>query len=289
MITINTKRTDGLKGDHYIEQFDSVHEALTVAKSNPDPKSSNREGESDWNGYTKTLNKAVALGVEGWSEVRPDVERQFGELETQLSERLDTMFTVFNNVVGGCVDVGMFLSGRPDCMIDFLPVEQDRMGRVVKVVVNMTASAFVTGDTLKRRGIVACALIDAIHKLGVGVEVWIEMAISTKFEKASDVYSALVKVHDSSEMMDINKIMFALCHPAMFRRVGFSLLEQSGWKHRDELVRASYGYPAPIQTQQHLGADVLIDRVQDAKGDWVNDPIGWVMSTLDGLGLIGGE
>jgi hypothetical protein len=287
MITIQTKRTDGLRGAHYIEQFDSVHEALTVAISNQSPKSSNKEGRTDWNGYTPSLENAVTLGYEGWAEVRPEVERQFGELETQIAEKLDTMFTVFNNVVGGCVDVGTYLSGRPDCMIDFMPEEQDRMGRVVKIVVNLTASAYVTGETLKKRGIVACALIDAIHKLGVGVEIWAEMAISTKFDKPSDAYSALIKVHDSSEMMDINNIMFGLCHPAMFRRVGFSLLELSGWEHAEELTRNSYGYPAPIQTQQHVGADVLVDRAQDATGDWEKDPIAWVMSTLKGLGLLG--
>lgn len=289
MITLNTKRSDGLKGSLLIEQFDSVHEALTIAKSNPEPKSSNNKGSNDWNGYTSSLKQAVDLGVEGWSEVRPEVERQFGELETQLSEKLDTMYNVINNVVGSGVDVGMFLSGRPDCMIDFMPMEQDRMGRVVKIIVNMTASAFVDGNKLKKRGIVACALIDAIHKLGVGVEIWAEMAISTKFDAASDVYSALVKVHDSSEMMDINKIMFALCHPAMFRRVGFSLFEQCGWKHRDELVSRSYGYPAPVQTSSHVGADVVIDRTQDATGDMQADPVGWIMSTLQGLNLLGGE
>ena len=111
-------------------------------------------------------------------------------------------------------------------MIDYVAEPQSRMGRVVKVMVNMVFSSYVKTDDIIKRGVVTVALIDTLHKLGVGVEVWSESPTASQGVDKGDVCSQLTKLHDSSEMLDINNLMFGVCHPSMLRRIGFSVTEQ---------------------------------------------------------------
>lgn len=286
---VTKKATSKYAQSLWIEEFDSLAEALDYAGQNPDPKSSNRTGSDGWAGNTGSLREAVELGHKGYEEIRPEVERMFTELESQLAERLETAFQTKFDYAGSVVDVGRFLSGEPECMIDFVPEPSARMGRVVRIVVNGSCSAYVDPERIIRRGVVVCALIDAVHKLGMGVEAYIEYAINDTGinDRNGKVYSSVIKLHDSQQMLDINNLMFALCHPSMFRRVGFSMLERSDWERAQYCVKHSYGYPAALESSVRLGADVSCEMLQSGKDEYEGQkPVDWVMSTLSGLGVL---
>lgn len=268
----------------YVEEFGSLGEMLRHAGANTAPKSSNSTGD----GFTLTasLQDAVALGLKGYTDVRPDVDAQLNALESHIAEHLDVAFRACHSVVGGSVDIARFIQGEPECMVDYVSEPQARMGRVVKVLVNMVFSANVKTADIIQRGVVTCALIDTLHKLGVGVEVWSEEPTAHSGMNSGDVASHLVMLHDSSEMLDIDNLMFGICHPSMLRRIGFSVTEQSGWKHAKNLVGGGYGYPNKLECAERIGADVTIGLVQECKGDMLSDPCKWVLSTVSGLGLI---
>lgn len=269
---------------HYVEQFGSLGEILRYAGNNSAPRSSNGN-DSDFT-LTKTLKDAIALGLDGWSEVRPEVEKQLAELESQIAEHVEPAFKAQHAVVGGAVDIARFIQGEPECMIDYVTEPLARMGRVVKVLVNMVFSSYVKTADVVQRGVVAVGLIDTLHKLGVGVEVWIEMPTASGGVDSGDVNSQLVLLHDSGELLDVDNLMFGMCHPSMLRRVGFSVTEQSKWKHAEKLVKGGYGYPNNVECANIVGADVVIDKVQDCVGNMLKNPCGWVMSTVSGLGLL---
>jgi len=268
----------------YIEQFDSLGEILRYASENKSPRSSDGNSKS-WTG-TDSLKDAVALGLKGYDEVRPEVDAQLDELQSHIAEHLDVAFQARHSVVGGSVDIARFIQGEPECMVDYVAEPQSRMGRVVKVIVNMVFSAHVNTADIIKRGVVTVALIDTLHKLGVGVEVWSESPTASQHVDKGDVGSQLVKLHDSSEMLDINNLMFGVCHPSMLRRIGFSVTEQSKWKHANKLSQGGYGFPNQLECVERVGADVTVGLVQDCKGDMFADPCKWVMSTVEGLGLI---
>lgn len=277
-----TKNSRG--SELYIEEFESLGELLRHAGANQEPKSSNGNNSSFT--LTASLQDAVQLGLKGYTDVRPDVEAQLNELESHIAEHLDVAFQACHSVVGGSVDIARFIQGEPECMVDYVAEPQARMGRVVKVLVNMVFSAHVNTADIVKRGVVVCALIDTLHKLGVGVEVWSEEPTAHRGLDKGDVSSHLVKLHDSSEMLDIDNLMFGLCHPSMLRRIGFSVTEQSGWKHAKEVTAGGYGYPNNLECAGRIGADVTVGKVQDCKGDMLADPCKWVLGTVAGLGLI---
>lgn len=272
----------------WVDEFDSLAEALDFAGKNPNPKSSDKSGDG-WSGDTKNLAQAVALGHQGYDEIRPEVERMFTELESQLSSRLESAFQTRFDYSGSVVDVGRYLGGEPECMIDFVPEPSSRMGRVVKVIVNGSASSSIQPDRIIRRGVVVCALIDAIHKLGMGVEVYAEFPTNDTMinDRNGAVHTSLIKIHDSQQMLDINNLMFALCHPSMLRRIQFSLLEQTEWSRRDYVLNHCYGYPSALECADRVGADVRCEMLQSGKDEYEgHSPVDWVMSTLSGLGVL---
>jgi hypothetical protein len=287
MITTENARSVYAKS-LWIEEFGSLAEALTYAGANTAPKTSDKD-KGAWAGGTANLKAAVALGHNGYDEIRPEVERMFTEMESQLAERLEIAFQTQFGYTGSVVDVGRYLSGEPECMLDFVPEPSARMGRVVRIIVNGIASASVSADRIKKRGVVVCALVDAIHKLGMGVEVYVEFPTNDRGlnNPKGTVHTMLVKLHSSEQMLDINNLMFALCHPSMLRRISFSVMEQTKWAPAKELVQSGYGFPGALECADRVGADVRCEMLQSGKDEYENkSPVDWVMSTLSGLGVI---
>ena len=278
MKTLQT-RTNGIKRD--IEIYESLGEAVRHAQNNPTPKSSATGGQS-FTG-TKDLGEACDLALNGWSEVRPQVNKLFGELESSISLTLDEQFGIRFDYSGDSVDMGRYMSGDPECMIDYVTEPQARMGRVIKVMVNVANSAMIDADQIVQRGVVIVALLDVLKKLGLGVELWTEMAISDKGVDKGNRFSQLVKIHDSAEMLDVDSTMFAIAHPSMLRRIGFGSIEQGV---RKDLVNGSYGYPSNIMCNDIVGADIIIEKLQDANAYITKSPVQWVVETLTGLDLI---
>jgi hypothetical protein len=273
----------------WIEEFGSLADALNYAMGNTSPKSSNTGDESFTN--TKDLRSAVDLGIRGYDEVRPMVERMFTEMESQLADRLEVAFQTQFALTGAVVDVGRYLGGEPECMIDFVPEPSSRMGRVVKILVSGVASASIPTEHIVKRGVAVCALVDCIHKLGMGVEVYVETPVNDKGinSPSGSVFTSLVKIHSSEQMLDINNLMFAVCHPSMLRRIHFSIAEQTEceWMLAQIPPRGyGYGCPSALECADRIGADVKVEMLQSGSGDIIRKSVDWVVSTLSGLGVL---
>ena len=287
METIKRKLPNG--ATNIVHRASSLADAARFAGENPNPKSSAKTTDNEWSG-TPSLASAVKLATDGWHDVRPKVQEMFNQLESQLSLAMDEQFSIRYDFAGDSVDMGRYVSGDPECMMDYVTEPQARMGRVVRVLVAGIASAYVTPEQIQARGVAVCALIDVLHKLGVGIELWTEQCYNRP-KGNGDKYSMLVKLHDSQDMIDIDDIMFAIAHPSMLRRIGFGGVEQMQWAN--EYTNSGYGTPSDMVCGDLLGgdADVVVEKLQNG-GRWgseseiLSDPVGWVLNTVKGLDLI---
>lgn len=278
MKTINDT-VKGVKRD--IEVYESLGEAVRHAQGNTSPRSSNNS-DSEFS-LTASLQDACELAIKGWSDVRPQVDKLFGELESSIAMVLDESYSIRFDYSGDSVDMGRYMGGDPECMMDYVTEPQARMGRVIKVMVNIANSASITTKQIMDRGVVVVALLDVLNKLGVGVELWTEMAIADGGVDSGKRFSQLVKIHDSSEMLDVDSTMFAIAHPSMLRRIGFGSIEQGA---RQDLARSCYGYPSKMICNDIVGADIMIEKLQDSSDYMIKSPVQWVIDTLNGLDLI---
>ena len=268
----------------WLDEFESLNEALQYAKANTDRRSSDSERDVKWAG-SNSLDDAVQLGIDGWHEIRPQVDAMFSKMEEQINMALGDVFETRFDYGGDSVDIDRFMMGDPECMIDYVTTPAGRMGRVVRVLVNGSASANVTPERIMQRGVLATALVDVLAKLGVGVEVWLESATD---DRGKSKHSQLIKLHSSEERLDIDNLMFAMAHPSMLRRIGFSILERTGWANARQIaqVGAGYGQPHDCLMKDYIKADIVIDKLQNATGDPVADGVAYIMSTVKGLDLM---
>lgn len=263
-------------------EFDSLGDFIRYAKDNPTPKESNQAKRDSFN-YTDTLSDACNLALHGWDEIRGEVDAQLDELVEHINDAFGEFYVSEHSTSGAFVDMGRFVTGEPECMVAFVSEPQARMGRVVKIVMNAVVSGHVNADLIKKRGIAILALVDTIHKLGVGIELWWEESMTGGKQE----FSTLTKLHSSEEPMDINSLMFSLAHPDMLRRLQFSVQEQhKEWKAQGAYIGGGYGHIHDLFSPKHRDYDVVVEKLQNGNQTIVANTLQWVLSTVQGLGLV---
>lgn len=284
IITNHKSEKLGTKTLH-AELFDSFGEFVRYAKENEtNRQSSDKRYDKDWHGpHAESLDSACELALKGWDEIRPDVDNILGDVTDRLADRLADLYKPTYDFGGAYVDMGRFVEGDPECMVNFSATADNAMGRVVKVAIAGTASASIDPKHIIKRGIAVLALIDTINKLGFGVELWWDSTIEGRSTKK--IYSTAVKLHDSADTLDINSVMFSLAHPSMLRRLTFSVQERSETAN-EQGVGGGYGIPHDMGSPAINDYDVLVEKLQNGYGDIVQNPLEWVMTTLKGLELV---
>lgn len=184
---------------------------------------------------TKTYSEAIHLLENGWPEGLKQVDFLSSRArDAQPQSSFD--FSPYHDVHGSTVDMGRYLSGDPECMIDYRIEKQAKCGRVVRVVVNAACSASMSSIDYYRRGVAALKIIDAFETAGYRCEV----VAGTVSKCPQHWFSAQVTVKDPDQPLDMDRLAFFLAHPAMERRLFFRLHE------RLPFVLPAYGQPAPF-------------------------------------------
>lgn len=268
-----------------LEVFSSLGEMVDYASTQIGiGKTSDRQDDdrTKWAG-SASLQDAIQHAHRGYNEIRPKVESIMDIMEERLAERFGDRYVTEYAVTGGAIDMGKFVTGEPECMLEWRSEPAASMGRVVKVVVAGTVSASVDKELIIKRGVAVCALLDTLHKLGVGVELWWDSTVNGEDSKR---HTTAVKLHDSSEPLDIDNIMWAVAHPSMLRRVVFAVQEKSKtYKAQGAVPYGGFGTPANLGLTAVDDFDVKVERLQSGHDPMVTDPLQWVINAVEGLGF----
>ena len=163
------------------------------------------------------------------------------------------------SIAGGMVDLGSYLSGAPDCMIERVNAIGAR--RVIRIGVNATAHCGIGSGTLAANG----AAIGSIVRLLTlrGYSVGVDVILATE-RNARIVQSVRVKA--PGEYLDPALLAFWISNPASFRRVGMRLLESLPEKTARRCgVGKGYGYPVDIPADLNRW-DVVTRQITDNQG-----------------------
>ena len=266
----------------HVDYFDSFGEMLNYVENNQNYGSSDKDVMDGWDGM-RSFAEAKELARSGWHDVRPQVEELLNQMSEVIADRLEIAPNMVWNVAGGVVDVGRYCGNEPMCMLDFPMEPAERMGKVVKLFIDYGASSQFSGDFIMKRGIVLLALVDTLQKLGVSVEIYGETAITG----GSAFHTTVTKLHDPTDRLDIDELMFTLAHPAMLRRMAFAVREMSKCATTIGAVRnGSYGRTVPTLYAPTVGADIRMERLESRASQCMENPVEWVMQTITGLNLI---
>lgn len=124
-------------------------------------------------------------------------------------------------VTGQFFDIGLVCSGEPECWLQ--PTEEESAGsKVVRISMNTFVSGGVDKETIRKRGALVCAAVQALQMAGKSVEV-IYGGRCTRGSGAFFECTAVLKA--ATAPLDIDSIAFWLCNPDSLRRVMFRLME----------------------------------------------------------------
>ena len=248
-----------------VDTYDSVGEFMAQANSAKQRHTSVSTDRPEWFG-TASLEQAIGLVQEGW-DTRPDLSKLSSDIESHTSSEVATL-NLEHQVQGAYVDVGAYLEGVPECMVQF--VEQPEP-KVVKLAFNISTSGSMSRDAFANRGAVTLAICNKLQMAGYSVEI---IAYECCQNRVGSKHFVSWVLKSSAQPFDEGSLAFWCCHPSALRRIHFLYCESMDEKVRREFDYNGGGYSKPCPLIEHKQAmeaikpDVNIDfrkeRFEDA-------------------------
>ncbi|MEV5827310.1 hypothetical protein AB0L25_17195 [Spirillospora sp. NPDC052242] len=218
---------------HALEPMWSWQEFVDRARA-PDsiPDGSGRGERGPWPGAS--WDEALRLARDGWTTVLPEVDAEVAELRERVRDEVVTTALVPSwDVTGGEVDVGVYLSGTPECMVDAVPQRISARGRVVSFLVPAGYVHTTPHAAVRNRGVALAALCSSIIASGHSVEIWSGFCAHVG---PGERFAAVARVVSAAEPLDMGRLMFVMAHPAMLRRLWLAVYD---------------GAPRPVARRMH--------------------------------------
>lgn len=250
--------------------------------SNAYRKSSRDNHSLQWSGGL-TWEEAKQMAISGWRDGMKEIEKYRAQILPIIAEKVLRPQQIYA-IAGYTVDVGSFLANEPECFIAREYEEKNYPGRIYKIVCSISFSAAISPETIIQRGAMICALIDAIEFAGHRAEVICNDAMSAGDygeyrqgkNKERGWFETSVTVKKSTQPLEMTDLAFCLAHPAMLRKIMFSVCELNGWSD----FANNYGYPAEATDKGDIYIrEVFSGTVPDEQA------ITWVLTELEKLGI----
>ncbi len=277
---------DGRKiiGGRTVREFQSWNEWVDYADSHKNPRESSHSNDmgEKWHGG-KSFADALSLARHGWQEVRPQVDALVDRIDAVIAPVLEPAFVNYFDVSGGGVDIGRYLNGEPECMMETKLATVAKPGRVVSILVDGFYSSGIGSADIIRRGCAIVALVDSLEKLQHNTEIWLEMSLRSAIDRKPITY--LVKLKGAEDALDVDMLMFAVANPASYRRIGFAAQERVGENREFRAGESNnYGGPDGLKMGEYVGAAISLERLN--LRDETRDAEVWIKSKLSEFGLI---
>ncbi|MFC4014066.1 hypothetical protein ACFOY2_43045 [Nonomuraea purpurea] len=234
--------------------------------------------------------EAIRLARDGWPLALEQADVTVGQLRERAG--LSAAVTILEpswDVTGSEVDIGAYLAGEPECMVDAVPRQVSRRGKVITFVVPVVYSNSVPHASVINRGLALATLCAAIIEAGHSVEIWCG---ATGMVNSRTRYRAMIRAISAGEPLDIGRLIFAMAHPAMCRKMVFGL-----WDGREPavvraMVRANYGYPPfdcrPTDLPEEIADPYIFPYLEEGDRQWddLETALEWCRQMFADLGLI---
>ena len=218
---------------------------------------------------------ALKIADYGWPEGR---EMMSEGLRVGSSDHLDIGAPEYtSDVVGQFPDIPEFLSGSPECMVDY---DEEGMHPVISIGFTGCYPWFVTAQQQVNLGVAGLHLVGALERAGYAVEINVLFRFGpTSGSGSQDRMELDVVIKQPGEFVDLDRMAFALSHPAFLRRLVFRWMEQ--WEDAYDEFRSGMGSPLGPEPGE---ADILLPcpgdtvsgspaaalrSVIEAAGDWI--------------------
>lgn len=233
--------------------FDSFDEFLQFMKDSKGKGAERNDGSEkydfkDWYG-TKTFDNAIEIAENGWSEGANLIKDVLDKIKF-LGKA--TTFSPIYQVSGESVDVGRFLSGEPENMLEWELIETTGK-KVVDIYFNVVASSGYSTTSLINYGSVCLSVVDYLESIGCRVNLYSYYSFA---ENTSGTNKRMirVKIKNANDSLNIATCAFAIAHPSMMRRFMFKCCEVF-----DGFYFYGYGYVKEFEAK-----DIVLNNIKES-------------------------
>ncbi|MFI7672520.1 hypothetical protein [Actinophytocola sp. NPDC049390] len=264
----------------------SWHEFLEAVQRPETIPGEGRHAHDVWAGGS--WEEALRLAVDGWSVPLRDTEVTVGALRERagLGASVTTLEPAWD-VTGSEVDIGAYVAGVPECMVDAVPRQTSRRGRIVAFLVPACYSNRTPHSLIRNRGIALATLCSAIIAAGHSVEIWSGFVGLIDDHRAN----AVARVVSAGEPLDLGRLIFAVAHPLMLRRLWFAVWDAQEPDLADWMCDEAYGLPShclPEDLPEEVTDPYVFPYLKPEDPQWTNldTALDWCHTMFTDLGLL---
>jgi hypothetical protein len=230
-----------------------------------------RKSGSTWMGGNH-WTESVKQCIRGTEELATKTQGLLDKLELSLPATLST--EVIRSPFGSRVNYGEWLAGCPTPMRRRVRRSNDMAP--IKVVVDTTASAVISAETLDERGAAILAFVLKAQTIRP-----VELFLFTQVKIEHEDYLQLVKIE--SKPIALGQAAFGLCSQAFTRQLTYGIADQKGFEGQWSSLRDNH---AAIRSALGISEQDIYIKEAYARDPLISDSIAWITNELTKLGGI---
>lgn len=209
---------------------------------------SSEENDFDFTG-TYSMEEAIKFARYGW-------DSGIKEMNLEKELLIDGQFECYNSIVGSSVDVGAYLSGNPECMIQFVDkIERDRPELTIYTMLSYNAGKRQS-DALEYAKRVLKIIVNANKEYSVKL-----VGVFTQYHSSKNVDAIdFITIKDFYQNLVLNNLAFSF-HPSFFRRIWFRYVETKPYR--------SWGYGQPFEESKYRNEIKIYHNKSNKSKAWV--------------------
>lgn len=231
-------------------EFCKQHQGMGIS-----PKYGSMSSDSSFSG-SSSLKQALEYAENGFDEYTNKMQDVANNI--QSIGRAFT-FTPKYEVSGESVDVGRYMTGEPENMLEWEQIET-RGNKVLDIYWNLSTSCGVDKNEMIGFGACGLSIVDYLESVGVRVNLYVFDYCHGGHSSESQ-FMICVKIKSANEHLNMPVVAFAMTHPSMLRRLVFCVQENDR-KYLD----GGYGTPRTLKKEQieRTNEDVIVfDRIDN--------------------------
>lgn len=243
--------------------FSSLSELLDYLDNT---RSTWRHTDAEVNTYSRnhfcgcSYPEAIHMARYGWPDGREQMTRNI-ELAGLLQQTSRAPLRALD--VGGAYPlIPAAVAGDPMCMFS-ISEDETRTRQIIRFLVSISYSSKIKPHQIMNRGAAILSWVDRLEDAGARVEIIAVDSLnctrpSKGYTKAADHSNKTlaITVKRAEDALDVDRLAFALIHPAMLRRIGFAHQERfpdqervnargvpDDWIHPDLITQHAVYFP----------------------------------------------
>ena len=202
--------------DYFKDLIEFVEE---IEKTPESKRDSSDENDEEWAG-SRDIEQTLEYARYGY-EIE-NIETEMEGLEAHAEARLEPQ----HDVAGSMVDMGRYMSGEPECMIDFKFTEANN--KYIHLMIGTIEAAGLKTKQMHNRAVAIASIVDNLEDNGYRLKLSLVMA-NTRFttgrrDGSSQGNFTIVTIKDYDDIVPIANIAGVL-HPSFYRRGIFQYWE----------------------------------------------------------------